>query len=123
MPLAELIIKNGDEAQRFYQDGPAIAALRDFFRRHNGVTHADFLRLVCGNDAERFERFIVGKIALNLTANRTSRIEDAKLAMGTSFAAEFERASKWMRERYASGFKNESEMVAAAMAFQNWIEP
>ncbi|MGA2854662.1 MAG: hypothetical protein ABSE90_11115, partial [Verrucomicrobiota bacterium] len=81
--MAELIIKNGDEAQRFYQDGPAIAALRDFFRRRNEMAHDDFVQLVAGGDAPRFERFLDSRVALNLTSNRTTDIEDAKRVMGT----------------------------------------
>jgi hypothetical protein len=116
--MAEVIAANFSDADRAAR---TVAALRDFFRRRNEMAHDDFIQLVAGGDVARFERFIVSRIALNLTSNRTTDIEEAKRVMGTSFAAEFERAS-WIREHYASSFKNEAEMIAAAKAYQNWME-
>jgi len=128
----------GDRAAR------TIAALRDCFRRHNGATHDDFVRLVCGNDAERFEQFISRKATDHLS-NRTMDFAETKKSLTNSFLANltdeirarhkgrtdpeiagvlfdenFASSLKFQWQIYGGDFKDEATWLAAARDFMDW---
>jgi hypothetical protein len=85
------------------------------------ATHADFLRLICADEAN-FGRFIASRIALHLTNGRTSNLEDVKSALGTSFADAYAMSLNLQRSIYAGDFKTETDWLAAARAFKAWTE-
>ena len=83
------------------------------------ASHADLVRVVCGNDAASFERFITGRAAMHLT-NGTSNLDDARLALGTSFDGAFAMSLNLQRSIYAGDFKTEADWLAAARDFKAW---
>jgi len=139
--LAKTMAANISDADR---SAKTTAALRDFFRRQNEATHEDFLRLVCGNDAARFERFISSKAESQLSnspmdfADTEKSLKHGFLAGLTNetrakypgknddeiaeiqFAAELLGATDFMRREYGSGFKSEAKWLARARDFLNW---
>jgi len=87
---------------------------------HIPATHADFLNQVCGNDAERFEQFIVSRAALHLTNNRTMKIEDAKLSLGAAFDDAVAISMNLQRKQYGGDFPDQDSWLSAARDFLNW---
>ena len=84
------------------------------------ATHADFLRMVCGNDAASFERFLTGQVSLHLTNSRTMNLDEAKLSLGTSFDDAYTVSLNLQRSIYAGDFKTETDWLKAAREFQQW---
>jgi len=141
--LAKIMAANISDAERSVK---TTAALRDFYRRQNAATHEDFVSLICGNDAARFERFII-HMAANQLSNCTMSFDDIKKSLTDVFLAgltDETRAkhfgkndreiadilftAKWsgtidfMRELYGSDFKSEAQWLAAARMFRDWAE-
>jgi hypothetical protein len=85
------------------------------------AAHADFLRLICGNDAASFERFIASRVSLHLTNNRTSNLDAAKIALGTLFDTAFAGSLNLQRSIYAGDFKTETDWLKAARDFKAWL--
>lgn len=138
--LAKEIAANASDAA---SAAGTFAGLHDFFRRHNGATHDDFVRLVCGR-AARFELFIGSKATEHLS-NRTMNFADTKKSLTHSFlanltdetrarhegrtdadiaeilfTAEHSRAMDFQRQIYGGDFKDEAAWLAAARDFMDW---
>jgi len=83
------------------------------------ATHDDFVRLVCHN-AECFDRFLVSRAALHLTNNRTTSIDDAKLALRELFGDALVFSQRFVSGIYAGDFPTADSWLTAAKAFQQW---
>jgi len=82
--------------------------------------HADFLNQVCGNDAEHFERFISHMAQVHITNGRPDNFENSKRVLGAGFDDAFAISMSLQRQLYGGDFKNESDWLSAAKAFQEW---
>lgn len=82
------------------------------------ASHAAFVRLICANEAS-FEQFITGRAALHLT-NGTSNLDDARLALGTSFDDAYAVSMNLQRTIYGNAFKTETDWLKAAKDFKAW---
>jgi hypothetical protein len=110
------------------------------------ASHDDFIRLVCGGDAERFEKFLESKAlsildigAVNLEAARKS-MADRKTFLGQItgelrarhagktddeiadilFDENFAGIVRNQRLRFGGDFKDGTSWIAAAREFQQW---
>jgi hypothetical protein len=85
------------------------------------ASHADFIRLVSGDDAERFEQFLLSRAARHLTNNRTMDIEDAKAGLGAAFDDAFAISMNLQRQLYAGDFPDADGWLRTAKDFQQWF--
>ena len=109
------------------------------------ATHADFVRVVCGDDPQRFERYIVSRAEVHLCGGAAENFEDTKKSMlnhflgsvadelrarhagkadaeiaGVLFDENFASILKLQRRIYGGDFPDGDAWFAAARDFLNW---